>query len=340
VVLDESSSFKDHGSQRFKAVKLIRSKINRIIELTGTPAPNGLINLWAPMYLLDQGERLEKTITAYRERYFVAEKQEGYITYSYRLRKGCEEAIYNKIGDICMSMKSEDYLDLPPLIENDVYLTLDKDIQTQYDQFEEESIMEIIRRDEQGQVIYDNVTAMNAAALTTKLLQFSNGAIYHQDKTYSELHNVKLDALERIMDEAQGNSILVFYSYRHDLERILKRFKGARLLKSEDSINDWNLGKIQMAVAHPASCGHGLNLQSGGHIMVWYGLSWSSELYLQAIKRIHRQGQEQSVMMHRLIVKGTMDVDVVESLAKKISGQNALMQAIRARVEKYDRKAA
>jgi len=330
VVLDELSSFKNPASKRFKAMKIIRPRVKRIVGLTGTPAPNGLIDLWAQVYLLDQGERLEKTISGYRERYFAAEKQEGYVVYSYRLRKDAEKTIYNKIGDICISMKAEDYLDLPPLIENDIILDLEDSVKNQYDKFEEDSVLELMNEPE--------ITALNAAALTNKLLQFANGAIYHEDRSWTELHKSKLDALDEIIEEAQGQNVMVFYGYKHDLERIKKRFPQARTLKTPKDVEDWNLGKIPLLVLHPASAGHGLNLQDGGHIMVWFGLNWSLELYQQARARLMRQGQKLSVIMHRIICRGTMDEDVVSALSRKEQGQNALMEAIKVRVDRYKTK--
>lgn len=328
VVVDELSSFKNHASKRFKALKLVRPQIPRFVGLTGTPAPNGLIDLWAQVYLMDQGERLEKNITGYRERYFVAEKVEGYIS-TYRLRKEAEQAIYSKISDICVSMKSEDYLELPPLIENNIYVELSPAARKKYDDFEEEQVM--LLKDKE-------ITAMSAAALSTKLLQLANGAIYHEEKHYVELHQEKLDALENIIEEAQGQSMLVFYTYQHDLDRILKRFPKAKKLKTDKDIEDWNLGKIPILVAHPASAGHGLNLQHGGHILVWFGQTWSLELYQQAIKRLLRMGQKFPVIMHRIIARKTIDEKVIRALALKANGQEALMQAVKAIISEHVNK--
>lgn len=327
VVIDELSSFKNSKTQRFKSLKLVLNYMKRVVGLTGTPAPNSLIDLWSQVFLLDKGERLEKTVTGYRERYFTL-KNPTEMYAGYRPRKGAEQIIYDKIADICISMKAKDYLDLPPVIHNNIFLQLDDEVFEQYEKFEEDSVMELI----DGEI---EVTAMNAAALTNKLLQFANGAIYHDGKNYTELHNTKLDALEEIIEEAQGNSVIVFYSYRHDLERIKKRFTYARSLKHPSDIEEWNAGKIPLLVLHPASAGHGLNLQAGGHIMIWYGMNWSLELYLQAIARLVRQGQTKSVIIHRLIMEGTMDIKVVRSLEQKEKGQDALMEAVKALVLKY-----
>lgn len=326
VVLDEASSFKNPSTQRFKHMKMVRPQVRRLIELTGTPAPNGLLDLWAPMYLLDEGQRLGATLGGYRERYFT-HKNPGERFSGYRLRPDCKEVIYNKISDICISMKSEDYLDLPPLIENDIYLELDKETQAVYNEFEEESIIEIANQE---------ITALNAAALSNKLLQMANGAIYNIDKTWTLVHDVKLDRMEEIVEEAMGKPIICFYSYRHDLDRIQKRFPYARVMKHpEKDVEEWNEGKIKLLVLHPASAGHGLNLQFGGNIMIWFGLTWSLELYLQAIKRIYRPGQEQHVIMHKLIMRKTMDIDVLRSNREKKDGQDALMEAVKAVVDIY-----
>lgn len=334
VIIDESSSFKSHAAQRYKMLKLVRKQVKRVVLLTGTPAPNGLMDLWTQIDLLDGGQRLEKNITGYRDRYFVAQTVEGYIA-KYVLRKGAKETIYEKISDICISLKSEDYLDLPPIIENNIYLELEPAVRRLYDQFEEEQILAVAGKE---------ITALSAAALSTKLLQFSNGAMYHSDllpgqrKTYAEMHDLKLGALKELVEQAQGQPMLVLYTYQHDCERILKMFKQARKLKGEQEINDWNAGKIELMVGHPASMGHGLNLQSGGHVLTWFGHTWSLELYLQALKRLHRMGQIYTVVMNRLIMLGTMDEDVIKALALKMDGQEALLQALKVRFDKYNVK--
>lgn len=325
MVIDELSSFKNPASQRFKALKLILPYVKRITGLTGTPAPNGLLDLWSQIYLLDQGERLEKTIGAYRGRYFIARTVDSFIR-GYTPRKEAIQNIYDKIGDICISMKSEDYLELPEIIINDIKLDFTPEMKARYLDFEKEQVMQILDQE---------ITALSAGALTNKLLQFANGAVYSDGVNYAELHSQKLDALDDIIDEAQGNSVLIFYSYRHDAERIKKRFPKVRMLKTDQDIQDWNDGKIELMMAHPASAGHGLNLQSGGHIMVWFGLNWSLELYMQAIKRLHRQGQRNNVIVNRLLIRSTMDVDVARALLGKETGQDALMEAVKAIVDKY-----
>lgn len=327
LVIDESSSFKNQASQRFKALKSILPYVKRIVLLTGTPAPNGLLDLWSQVYLLDQGERLEKTIGGYRERYFITKKEDGYIR-GYIPRTEAIDNIYNKVADICISMKTEDYLDLPEIIMNDIKIDMPVDLKKRYDEFEEEQVMLIMG---------EEITALSAGALTNKLLQFANGAVYLSDKSgdYVSIHDLKLEALEETIDEAQGNPVLVFYSFRHDAERILAKYPKARMLKTDKDIQDWNAGKIEIMIAHPASAGHGLNLQSGGHIITFFGLNWSLELYLQAIKRIHRQGQKYTVVLNRILVRGTMDTKVAYALTQKEKGQDALMEAVKAIVQKY-----
>lgn len=331
IVIDELSSFKSSKSARFRALRTVRPKAKRVIGLTGTPAPNGLIDLWPQLYLLDQGERLGKTITGYREKYFFIEKANQNVVYKYGLRSGCDRQIYNLINDICISMKSEDYLELPDIKENIITITLSHDIKQKYDDFEETEIMTLLDSGVQ-------VTTVNAAALTNKLLQFANGAVYDDSMNYHIVHDEKLNALEEIIEEAQGKSVLVAYSYQHDLHRILTRFKNAVQLKKKQQVDDWNKGKIEILVMHPASGGHGLNLQFGGNIIVWFGQTWSSELHDQLNKRLHRPGQREKVIIHKLICKGTMDEDVVRSVTKKITGQNALMEAIKARISKYKKQ--
>lgn len=319
VVIDESSSFKSHSSHRFRAMKMVRDRIERLILLTGTPAPNGYMDLWSQIYLLDKGQRLEKTISGFRERYFV---RDGNSYFVYRLRREADKNIQERIGDICISMKAEDYLDVPPIIENDIYLSLPTNLSFQYELFEEEAVTEIADRE---------ITALNAAALNTKLMQFANGAIYHADKTFSVIHDEKLDALEEIINEAQGQPVMVAYAYRHDLIRIKERFKQARELHDKKDEDDWNANKIPLLVLHPASAGHGLNLQYGGaHIIVWFGLTWNLEHYLQLIARLKRQGQVNSVIVHRLVMLGTIDEKAAVALRKKDNMQGDLMDALKA----------
>jgi SNF2 family DNA or RNA helicase len=339
VVIDELSSFKNHATQRFKHMKMVRPHITRLIGLTGTPAPNSLMDLWAPVYLMDEGERLHKNITQFREHYFAPEKMDGYVVHSYKIKKGAAEEIYQKIGDICISMKARDYLELPPLVENDIHLNLDEKTFAKYEEFERDSILEIFKDGEDIEV-----TAMNAAALTNKLLQFANGALYYENESgnrmWTEVHQEKLEALEELMEELYGQTALVAYTYQHDLHRILKRFPYARVLKTDKDILDWNAGKLRMMVLHPASAGHGLNLQHGGNNLISFGHTWSAELYAQLLARLMRQGQEKPVFHHKLIMADTMDMDVIQVVRKKMAGQDALMEAVKARVERVVKRIA
>jgi len=330
IVIDELSSFKSPKAQRFKALRKVRPMASRVVGLTGTPAPNGLLDLWSQIYLLDQGERLGKTIGAYRDTYFKPGKRNGHIVYEYNLKQaGYEQAIYDKIGDICFSMKTEDYLTLPDRLDQTQLITLPPRILEKYLAFEREQILKL---DD-----VDDISAVNAAALTNKLLQYANGAIYDDAKNWHEVHGEKLEALAENIEAANGKPVLVFYSYKHDLERILKHLKAykPRKLEGPDDIKAWNLGEIQVMLAHPASAGHGLNLQDGGNLIEWFGVPWSLELYQQAVKRLHRSGQTRAVVNNRLIVSGTMDEDVLASLGDKTGTQEAMIAAVKARLEKY-----
>jgi len=334
VVIDELSSFKSAKSRRFKALRAIRPKIKRVVGLTGTPSPNGMIDLWSQLYLLDQGERLGKTIGQYRQAFFTPGKTNGHIVYNYRLNPQAEQAIFSRIEDICVSMKAEDYLDLPERIDNVVSVELSPASDKAYKEFEKKEVLALLNGDE--------INTPNAAALTNKLLQFANGAIYDEERKVHKLHDDKLEALDELVEAANGKPILVFYSYKHDLDRIKEKF-GGRVTTFEDGgttkvMDRWNKGEVDILCGHPASMGHGLNLQSGGHIMIWFGLPWSLELYLQAVARLDRQGQVEAVMNHILLSKGTMDEDVWRALAGKKSGQDALMEAVKARIEKYSKE--
>ena len=324
VVIDELSSFKSHQAKRFKALRQVRGRIRRIVGLTGTPAPNGLVDLWPQIYLLDQGERLGKTVGSYRSCYFVPDRSNGHIVYSYKLRPGADEAIHDTIGDICMSLKKEDVLQLPGQIYEDVELTPPPALLKQYKQFERDRIMEAL--DSAGEIV-----ALNAASLTGKLLQFANGAIYDDKHVYHYLHSVKLDALEELIEAANGEPVLVFYAFKHDRDRIMNRLGPTicQELSTPESIDAWNRKEIPVAIAHPASVGHGLNLQEGGHIIIWYGLTWSLELYQQANERLNRPGQKNVCRIYHLILKGTHDERVLEALAKKDTSQRALIDALR-----------
>lgn len=341
LVIDELSSFKNHQSQRFKALKLARPWIKRVVGLTGTPAPNGLIDLWPQIYLMDRGERLGKTITQFRKNYFVPGRTNGYVVYNYNLQGGAEQAIRNKIGDICISMQASDYLHMPMLTNNIVKLKMPQDIKEAYNKFEKDSIMKVINlsRDEDGQMQSDEVeiTALNAAGLSNKLLQFANGAVYDDNKVAHYVHDIKLNALAEIMEESCGKPVLVAWTYQFDRDRIMKFLKGyePRELKTAKDIQDWNAGKVRLMLAHPASAGHGLNLQAGGNIIVWYGLTWSLELYQQFNARLYRQGQKQGVIIHHLCMMGTHDEDVIRALKNKDKVQQSLMNSIKARIASY-----
>lgn len=321
VIIDELSSFKSHQAQRFKALKAVRDKIKRIVGLTGTPRPNGLDDLWAEIFLLDKGERLGKNITAFRLKYLIPDKTNGHIVYSYREREGAEEEVYDKISDICMSIKKEDVLSLPGQIFENIELEMPKKLYKEYKQFEKEKVLESLN--DEGEVV-----AETAATLTNKLLQFANGAIYDSEGVAHHIHDIKLDALEELIEEAGGDSVLVLYSYKSDAERIKKRIKCRELDKPQD-IDDWNAKKIPVAIAHPASCSHGLNLQEGGHITIWFGLNWSWELYAQANERLNRPGQTEICRVYHLIMKGTHDERVLKALQRKENGNNAAIEALK-----------
>lgn len=326
VVIDELSSFKSAQAKRWKALRRVRGRIRRLIGLTGTPRPNGLEDLWPELYLLDQGERLGRTLTQFRARYLVPEKMNGHIVYSYRPRDGAEEEVYERMSDICMSIRKEDVLSLPGQIYEDVELTPSPALLKQYKQFERDKVLECL--DEDGEIV-----AGTAAALTNKLLQFANGAIYDMDGGVHHLHDIKLDALEEMLEGAGGDPVLVLYAYQHDADRIRERIKCRALDKPED-IDAWNRGEIPVALAHPASIGHGLNLQDGGHIIIWYGLTWSLELYQQANERLNRPGQRNVCRIYHLILKGTHDERVLKSLANKDQGQAAAIEALRLEIVK------
>lgn len=330
LVIDELSSFKSYKSLRFKSLRKARPYFKRVVGLTGTPAPNGLIDLWPQMFLIDRGERLERTITRYREKYFREGRKNGNIVYKYELLGGSEQQIHDAIKDICVSMKGEDYLDMPDRVDNFIHLHLTPELQKQYNDFEKEHVLELANS--------SDISVLNAASLSNKLLQFANGAIYDENREVHEVHKLKIEALEDIIEEANGNSVLVAWSYQHDRDRImsgLSKYK-PRELKTEQDIRDWNAGKIQVLLAHPASVGHGLNLQKGGHIIVWFGLPWSLELYQQFNARLLRQGQtEASVIIHHLVMHDTHDTDVVRALSSKERKQNDLLDSIKARINKY-----
>lgn len=323
VVIDELSSFKNHTVKRFKALMKVRPKVNRIVGLTGIPSSNGLMDLWSEFRLLDMGERLGKFITRYREAFFMPDKRNSQMVFSYKPRHDAEEEIYRRISDITISMKCTDHLNMPELISSQCEVVLSDDERKQYEKLKSELVLTLSAGE---------ITVSNAASLTNKLSQLSNGAIYDDDRNIVEFHQRKLDVLEDIIESANGNPILVAYWFRHDLERIRKRFK-VREIKSSQDIIDWNAGKIPVAMIHPASAGHGLNLQSGGSTLVWFGLTWSLELYQQTNARLWRQGQTSgTVVIQHIITKGTIDERILTALNKKELTQNALIDAVKAEV--------
>lgn len=327
IVVDEMSSFKSNQAKRFKALKQVRPLVTRFVGLTGTPAPNGLLDLWPQMYLIDRGERLGKNITGYRNRYFYPGKSNGFVVYSYEPKPGAEEAIQQRIADICISMKAEDYLHMPELIVNDIPVYMDPAEVDRYQELEREKLMAV-----DG----EQITALNAAAVYNKLLQMANGSVYTDDNTVVDIHSKKLEALAEILDTSNGQPVLVFYNFRHDYDRLMSAFKNykPRTLRCQTDIRDWNAGRVPLLLAQPASMGHGLNLQSGGHIIVWYGLNWSLELYQQANARLYRQGQKKGVIIHRLVTKGTVDEEVIKRLESKDVTQDSLLDALKARIRR------
>lgn len=323
IVIDELSSFKNGRSKRFKSLKKYISGCKRVVGLTGTPAPNGLIDLWSQLYLLDQGERLGKTITGYKERYFSPDKRNATTIFSYKVKDCAEDSIKNKIADICLSMKSKDWLDMPEKIINTQMVKFTLEEQGRYLEFEKNQYLAFLDTE---------VTATSKAVLINKLLQFSNGALYTDDEGYQLTSNAKLDRLEEIVELANGKPVLCFYSYKHDLKRIQDKFKHAVKLGDNGTnadIDSWNKGEIPLLLAHPASAGHGLNLQYGGNVIVWFGLTWSLELYQQANARLYRQGQKESVIIHHILTEGTMDTRVLDSLEDKTDVQDTLLEALK-----------
>lgn len=333
VVLDESSSFKNSQSKRFKSLKLVRSRIKRIVELTGTPASNGLEDLWAQIYLLDGGQRLGKTLGAYRDRYFVPGRRNQTTIFNYEPKDGSFAMIKNAISDICISMKASDYISLPDVVHDEIPVALDAKAKKAYQQLERDLLL---------QVDEDTITAGSAGVLTGKLLQLCNGAIYSEERKVVPVHDCKLDAFMELVEQLNGRHALVFYNYQHDRDRLLDVLHGTKLrvrvYSGAQDEADWNAGKIDILLAHPASCGYGLNLQQGGYHAVWFGLTWSLEQYEQANKRLHRQGQEHPVVIHHLVVQGGMDETVMDALKSKGDMQEALLLALKARINSLGRK--
>ncbi len=326
VIIDELSSFKNNQAERFKAFKKIRPLASRVVGLTGTPNPNGLMDLWAEIYCLDQGERLGKTIGSYRRAYFKPGRTNGYVVYDYVPYPGAQDAITRKISDITVSMKAEDYITLPERINNTIRVALPESARKQYKKLEREHVLDLFEEDR-------TISAASAAAVMGKLLQLSGGAVYEDDGDFVEFHDEKLKALADIIDTA-SEPVLVFYGYRHERARLLEKFKKLkpREITGPEDITAWNEGRVELLIAHPASVGYGLNLQDGGHIVVWYSLPWSLELYQQANARLYRQGQKKPVIINHLIAQGTVDENVMESLAAKDTSQAALMDALKEKI--------
>lgn len=332
VVVDESSSFKSHSAKRFKALASVSSRIDRMVELTGTPSPNGLDDLWSQIFLLDGGERLGKRHTQFRERYFQPDKRgaDGMV-YSYEAKPGTEESILKQISDICISMKAEDYLQLPDVTYHEIPVELDSKSLKAYYELEREMVLQLPEDDE-------TISVTSAAVLSNKLLQLANGALYDEDRQVHEVHNCKIEAFLELIESLQGKPALVFYNYQHDRARILKALEksglAVRELKTTQDEDDWNAGKIQVLLTHPASSAYGLNLQQGGNHVVWFGLTWNYELYTQANKRLHRQGQKEKVIIHHLVCSGTRDTDVMQALQRKDDVQSWVMESLKARIRK------
>ena len=330
VVVDEFSSFKSHSAKRFKSLAAIRPHVNRFVGLTGTPSPNGLMDLWSELYLLDGGERLEKRFGAFRERYFRPGRSNGYVVYEYLPRKGSREAILGKISDICISMKADDYLTLPDCIDDEVPVVLDKQARKAYNTLERQMVLELEDED---------LTVTSAAALSNKLIQLANGALYDANRGVHEIHSAKIDALMELLESLNGKPALLFYSFQHDKWRILTALTKTKLrVRTLNSVADqdaWNAGEVDVLLAHPASCAYGLNLQQGGNHIVWFGLPWNYEQYVQANKRLHRQGQTEKVIVHHLVVQDSRDEDVMKALGKKEKAQDYVLESLKARIEKY-----
>ena len=328
VVLDEASSFKNHQAKRFKALKLVRPRIRRLVELTGTPAPNGLIDLWAQVYLLDGGQRLGKTIGQYRERYFLPDQRNRTQVWSYKPKAGSEQAVHEAIADICVSMQAADYLELPDRIDDIISVALDARARAAYLALEREMLLEVDTA---------TITAGSAAVLSGKLLQMCNGAVYDDDHGVTPLHDCKLEVFGELLEQLHGEHALVYYVYQHDLARLqdwlAKTGLTYRAYGGDEDAQAWNRGEVDVLLAHPASCAYGLNLQQGGHHIIWFGLTWSLEQYQQANARLHRQGQERPVIVHHLVVQEARDDDVMAALQAKGDVQADLLQSLKARID-------
>lgn len=326
VVCDEFSSFKNHQAKRFKALASIKPHIKRLVGLTGTPSPNGLLDLWAQVYLLDGGKRLSPSFYSFRNSYFEGD----YMGYNYTARTFSQAEITKKISDICISMKADDYLEIPECIDNIIPVVLSPKAKKAYLQMERDAVLELEDA--------EDIDATSAAALSTKLLQLANGAIYDEDKNYHEIHDCKIEAFMETLEQLQGKNVLVFYNFKHDLTRLTqaltKKKINYRKLETKEDQKDWNEGKINVLLTHPASSAYGLNLQEGGNHVIWFGLTWNYELYTQANKRLHRQGQKEKVIIHHLVTEDTRDEDVMAALEKKEDVQNYVLESLKARIQR------
>lgn len=323
IVIDELSSFKSYRSQRFKCLKKLRPHVKRIVGLTGTPSSNGLMDLWAEFRVLDMGQRLGRYITHYRTTYFDPDKRNQHMVFTYKPKPGAEQQIYQQISDITISMKSKDYLKLPPLTMNTVKVHLSNQEAAVYDTMRDQLVVDTAGK---------QIDALNAASLSNKLSQMANGTVYDDNQNQVLIHDRKLDALEDLIEAANGKPVLVAYWFKHDLERIKQRFE-VREIKTTKDISDWNQGTIPVGVIHPASAGHGLNLQAGGSTLIWYGLTWSLELYQQTNARLWRQGQTDPVVIHHIITENTIDEDILAALKRKDKAQTALINAVKANLK-------
>lgn len=345
LVIDELSSFKNHASKRWKALKKVATRHKVVWGLTGTPAPNGYLDLWAQIFLLDGGERLGKRVGDYRMRYFTAGAHKGHIVYEWRLRMGAKDAIDRKLKDLCLSMSAEDWLSLPPIIYNTVPVSMSPTARATYERLKKEKVIPLLKKetgfeqlnpdnDEELERMTNAIQGDTAAAIAGKLLQMANGAVYDDERNVVPIHDAKLDALAEIVDTSSGDNLLVFYNFQHDRERIVAKFPKAREFSGPKDVEDWNAGKVPILLCHPASCGHGLNLQHGGHIIVWYGLTWSLELYQQANARLPRPGQTQSVIIHHIVCSDTLDERVMSVLQERDETQAGLLNALKGYLKK------
>lgn len=347
TILDELSSFKNRTSKRWKALYKVIQNVPIVLGLTGTPAPNGYLDLWAQIFLIDGGKRLGRRITEYRERYFRPGAHKGHIVYEWKLRMGAKEAIDRSLKDLCLSMSAADWLKLPPILYNTIPVSMDKETRETYDTLEREKVIPLLQKadgfeqldpykDEDLARMTSAIQGDTAAAIAGKLLQMANGAVYDDERNVVPIHEAKLDALAEIVDTNPGENLLVFYDYQHDKERILSHFPKAREFTGPADIEDWNKGRVPILLCHPASCGHGLNLQHGGHIIVWYGLTWSLELYQQANARLPRPGQKQSVIIHHIVCKDTLDERVMAVLRERDETQSSLLNALKGYLKKEE----